>query len=185
MAAEQIQQIVNAQLAVANGELQESLNQRFNQFRTECEASMSPDVVSLREQLNSVTRDANATYEAQRKSTEEEIQRMNVNINRVDEEVVKNTKKIDESIQAIKDHVEAATRTYLEFQTKTHDRVDAAERALSTAITMSQTSSGSSSGPQNSGTTLDNDKRFATQAILTDEKNISDSRMVDETLNQD
>ena len=110
---EQIQAIVNAQLAVANNELQQSLNQkfatanmelqqsldqRFGSFKSEIDASIASiasDLSDLRNKLNEVTRHAEITYESQKKEMGEAIERMNVNINRADEEAVKNGQKIN------------------------------------------------------------------------------------------
>ena len=188
---EQIQAIVNAQLAVANNELQQSLNQkfatanmelqqsldqRFGSFKSEIDASIvsiASDLSDLRNKLNEVTRHAEITYESQKKEMGEAIERMNVNINRADEEAVKNGQKINEALTEIPKHIQGASNTYTEFQSAISNRVGAVERALSTAVTVAQQASPANTSASSSSTTLDNDKRFIAQTILNGEKDPS------------
>ena len=119
MSAEQIAQIVNARLALANQELIETLNQRFAQFRSEVEPSVSQvatDVTSLRSKLDEVTQTANDTYTAQKQETKEVLDRMQINISRLDNEVVQSATKVGETIQLIQSHIQAAESTYVEFK---------------------------------------------------------------------
>ena len=189
--AEQIHQIVNTRLAVANAELQESLNQRFqvanaelteslNQrfahLRDEYEAAMGKaagdvnsirgQLDSLRRQLDTVTGEANATYETHKSRMDEAIQRMDMNIRRVDDEVVKNSKTAEDAMNKVKDHIGEASQVYKDFQARMVERVEAVERALSTAVTIAQQTSSSTTAAATITTTLDNDKRFFGHPVL-------------------
>ena len=164
--AEQVQQMINSQLAVANAELQQSLDQRFTAFRSEQESAMSQivsNIAALRDGLDKVTNSADKTYEEQKRVVEDTVQRMNLNISRVDDEVVKSAKKIDEAHQSIKDHVAQANQSFQNLSTLITDRVISVERSLSTAVTVAQQSA---TGTSMMTTTLDNDKRFFNHPIL-------------------